>query len=355
MSRLKSTRCDLLRRAADRGQVVVELTREVDAPRPGLRVEAAHADVHDLRQPRLLQLERQRRRVDPGELEQVVDQQREEARLLAAAPAGSAPARHEPVLLGLEHRLDRRHAACAGRGSPRHELTPRVEQLLQVRGHLVEGAADVRELRAAPTSGARAWSSPPEIRPAAPASAAIRRASPRAEEQRGGDRGRRGGGRDREHLHVVVHVEHHQAGEDHRRERQRDRHQRQAGELEPHRRQPPQDEREHEPGRERAERDRERESGSRRQAVAAPRTRSRGGADATGSSSIFVRRRRTWTVTVPVSRAARVAPDAAPSAGRARTRAAGGAARNAEQVELLGRQRERRPGLAGPRGRRGRS
>ena len=142
----------------------------------------------------------------------------------------------------------------------RDQLAPRVEQLLEARRHLVEGTADVRELARARRGRARV-----EIAAGDPPRGTRERGDPASEtaadQERGRHGRRRGGGRDREHLHVVVHVEHDEPGEDHRHERQCDREQRQAGELEAHGRQPAQDEGEREPGRERAERDREREGG----------------------------------------------------------------------------------------------
>ena len=125
---------------------------------------------------------------------------------------------------------------------------------------------------------------------------------PRCDEQRRRERRRGGGRRDGEDLDVVVHVEHDQAAEDHRRQRQPDGEQREAGELQAHGRQAAQRERECDPRGERAQRHDHGEGDHGVKRYPAPKTVSRWrGCEA--SSSIFVRRRRMWTVTVPVSSA----------------------------------------------------
>ena len=66
------------------------------------------------------------------------------------------------------------------------------------------------------------------------ADAADRLRDPAGEQQPATDRGGRRAGRDREHLAVGAHVEHHPAGGEHRGERHADRDEREPGELEPH-------------------------------------------------------------------------------------------------------------------------
>ena len=73
----------MLGRAADVGQGLVELTLEANLPRPRFGLQAAHAVGDELWQLRLTELEREGARVDACELEQVVDQHSQRARLLA--------------------------------------------------------------------------------------------------------------------------------------------------------------------------------------------------------------------------------------------------------------------------------
>ena len=152
---------------------------------------------------------------------------------------------------GFEHRLDRRHGRAQVVAGPRDELAARVEQLLEVGGHRVERLGEVLELsrRARGRAGFEVARGQLLGR-ALEAAYAARDAGP--EEQRGDQRGRRAGGRDGEDLHVIVHVEHHEPSENHRREWQPDRQQREPGELQAHGRQPSQRQRERDARGERA-------------------------------------------------------------------------------------------------------
>ena len=141
---------------------------------------------------------------------------------------------------------------------PRDELAARVEELLDAAGHRVERAPEVGELARRLDRCSRLQLTPGERLGGGlePADAAC---DSGADDEGCAERGRSGRRGDGEDLHVVVHVEHHEAAEDHRRERQCDREQREPGELQPDGREQPKRRREDNPGRERAERDRDRE------------------------------------------------------------------------------------------------
>ena len=122
------------------------------------------------------------------------------------------------------------------------ELAAGVEEPLEVRGHLVERAAELRELARTAVGSARAEIAGRELLGgvAEPVDAPRDRG---AEAERGRDGCGRGRGGHREDLHVVAHVEHHPAGQEHGEERDHDGEQREPGELEAHRRQEPERER----------------------------------------------------------------------------------------------------------------
>ena len=116
---------------------------------------------------------------------------------------------------------------------PRDELAARVEERLEVAGHGVERAAHVRELARPAGGGARTELAARELLGGG-LEAVQAPCDPRADEERGGERGRRGCGGDGEDLDVVVHVEHDEPAEDHGGERQPDGEQREPGELHAH-------------------------------------------------------------------------------------------------------------------------
>ena len=113
--------------------------------RPRLGFEPAHAGVHELGQPGFPEVEREISRVDPCELEEIVDENREPARLLLERRETLVD-RNQSVLGGFDHRLD------GGDGRPEvvarrdDELAPGIEELLEVRRHLVERTAELCEL-----------------------------------------------------------------------------------------------------------------------------------------------------------------------------------------------------------------
>ena len=125
-------------------------------------------------------------------------------------------------------------------------------------GHRVEGLAEVRELARRVRRRARLQLPGGELLGRRLEATDAPR-DLRSDQQRRRERCRRRRGRDGEDLHVVVHVEHDQTAEDHRREREPHRQQREPDELQAHRRQQPQRQRERDPRRERAQRHDQRE------------------------------------------------------------------------------------------------
>ena len=75
VSRLKSTR-SIFSGATARRRLAVDVDDEIDASRRASGLEQAERRVDEAGDRQLLQLERQRAGVDPGELEEVVDEQR---------------------------------------------------------------------------------------------------------------------------------------------------------------------------------------------------------------------------------------------------------------------------------------
>ena len=231
-------------------QRLVELAREVHAPRARFGLEPGHAAGHELRELRLAKFERECARVYARELEQIVDEARERVSLLAQR-GQILVCRRETVVDRVEHRLNRgdRRAQIVAR--PRDELAPRVEQRLEVARHAVEGAADVGELaRAAGGSTRGELAARYLLRGVLEAAQPVR--DLRADEQRSAQRGRRRRRCDGEDLDVIVHVEHHESAEDHRGERQPDGEQGEPGKLQADGRKASQREREHEARGERA-------------------------------------------------------------------------------------------------------
>ena len=126
-------------------------------PRPRLGLEAADAGRDELgRAGASRELERERARVDPRELEEVVDEPAERPHLLADAPAGTRPARRGRPRAPRASPASRR-AACAGRGSPRRRAGGgRRRARSSLRAISLNGAAELGELaRAAGSARAR--------------------------------------------------------------------------------------------------------------------------------------------------------------------------------------------------------
>ena len=214
------------------GQGVVHLGRKRDVSQSCLRLDATEAARDDGCDGELSELQRERIRVDPGELEQIVYELGEHAYLLAEGRqvlVGLA----ESVLERLEHGLH----VCEGSpevvACPGDELPPGVEQPLQVLAHVVERARQLGQLSRPALRGARIEVAPCELHGCLPDT--IDGVGDRSrDDECGDDRGERGGCGDREDLDIVAHVEHHPAGEQHRSQREQNRQNGEAGELKPH-------------------------------------------------------------------------------------------------------------------------
>src|SRR5581483_6386179 len=145
---------DLVRGAEHGPDAVLDPRLQLDAPRERLRLEAAQARVDERGERRLAELQRQCARVDPCELEQIVDE-RAQGVDLAAHRRDVVARLHESVLDGLEHRLQRRERRPQVVARPGDELAAGVEQLLDSLGHLVERRAELGELARAGLRRAR--------------------------------------------------------------------------------------------------------------------------------------------------------------------------------------------------------
>ena len=162
--------------------------------------------------------------------------------------------RGETVLDRLEHRRDR------GDGRPQvvarggDELAPSVEEAFEAAGHRVERPAQLGELTRASLGCARAEVAGGERRRCG-AKAVDAACDRRREHERRRDGRRRRRRRDGEDLDVVAHVEHHPAREQHGEQRQHDREQREAGQLQAHAGEEAERERRRQPDRERADGD----------------------------------------------------------------------------------------------------
>ena len=135
---------DLLRRAA-RGDVVRHARGEVDPSPSRIRLDAAQAGLDHRLERCSAELEGERARVDACQLEEIVDERREDTDLLAEHGKGRLGL-DEAVLERLEHGLHvgKRRAEIVAR--PRDELTASVEESLEALRHLVERGGQVGDL-----------------------------------------------------------------------------------------------------------------------------------------------------------------------------------------------------------------
>jgi hypothetical protein len=137
---------------------------------------------------------------------------------------------------------------------PGDELPARVEELFDTGCHLIERRRQLGELHGAVLG--RAGGEVASGDRGRGAADTLQRPQDRAaQEDGGGERGRRAGGRDEQDGHVVLGVEHDDAGDEDRGERQRDGEEAEAGQLEAYRRQSAQGERQGEPHHEGSGRD----------------------------------------------------------------------------------------------------
>ena len=218
-----------------------------------LRLDTPETRLDERGERRLAELEREQPRVDPRELEEVVDELPEHVDLLAHRRQVVLRL-GEPVLDRLEHRLQRGERRPQVVARPGDELPASVEQLLDVARHLVERGSQLREL-----AWAAVWR--PRRKLAARERGRRRREAADPGRDRVGDEpGRAGGDRrrgrgDRQDDDVGAHVEHRDPREDHGRQRQRHGRQGEPGQLAAQRRQQPQREGRDEPDGEHRPRD----------------------------------------------------------------------------------------------------
>src|SRR6266545_2681557 len=227
-----------------RGQTVARVLDD-DLHLVRARLETADTGLDERGELGTPKLERQRPGVDATELEEIFDEPGQRENLFAQS--GKVLLRlGESVLDRFQHRLHRGDRRTQIMACPGNELPAGVEELLQALSHPVEGGAELGELRRAVLGRPRLQVAPSQCCRGSPDPIERARDAARQDDAGTGRSGRRSGG-DREDLHVVAHVEHHPAREEHDRPRQHDREKCKAGELKTHRRQP-QDE---EPGGER--------------------------------------------------------------------------------------------------------
>ena len=209
----------------------------MSAARLGLDAPERARDDRRHREPEHLQ--RERARVDPGELEEVVDEERrgraparaERGRTPRASARSSSTASSIACMLASGVRRSWLAQATSSRrvSKRRRRLSPislKEEASSATSAGPCSGTRTSRSPRASSTDASRTRSIEPDDRP--------------REHERGDHRGERRSGRDRQDLHVLAHVEHHPAGEQHGAERQQDGEERQPGELQAHGREKPQ-------------------------------------------------------------------------------------------------------------------
>ena len=239
------------------GDAVADAGLERHLTRARLGLDAAQAGVDEAGQLGVAQLEGQRAAVDPRQLEEVVGQRRERFDLLPER--GNVLGRlREPILDRFEHRLHVRERRPQVVARPGDELPARVEESLEAGRHLVESTGEGAQLGRPGLVCPRAelafrepgggTGEPPDSR-----------RDGAADDERGGDGGRGGRRGDGEDGQVVAGVEHDEAGEKDGREREQHGDEGEARELQPHRRESYQPEREDEARCERRCRDEERE------------------------------------------------------------------------------------------------
>ena len=248
---------DLVRREGC-GRLAVNVGLEADASSGGLRLEQTNGGFNEAGDARLLQLEAEHAGVDSGELEQVVDEQRQCPHLFAQCRQ-VVLGLDQAVLDRLEHRLHRGEWRAQVVACPCDQLPSRVEDLLDALGHRVERGRELFDLGGAAVR--RACAEVTAGKPLRRVSDAADRVRDRACEHESGDYrcARRTGG-DGEDLRVCAHVEHDPAGEQDGGERNADRDEGEAGELEPDGRGGAQCERDDQPDRQARGRDGEGEA-----------------------------------------------------------------------------------------------
>jgi hypothetical protein len=169
---------------------------------------------------RLLELERERARVDLRELEEIVHEPPQRANLVAHGREVMLGG-DDPVLDRLEHRLQRGERGLQVVARPRDQLSSCVEELLELSRHLVEGEADLDELVGPRAGRHRRKIAARERRRGG--TEAVERNRDRAGDEQGGAYGdERGRTRDGQDDDVGSHVEHRHARQENGRERKHD-------------------------------------------------------------------------------------------------------------------------------------
>ncbi len=197
------------------------------APRLCARGHPAHAAGHKAVEAHVAQLQGELPRVDARELKEVVDQTGQVAHLVAHRRQVLLGGR-EPVLDGLDHRLERRERGAQVVAGVGHQLAARIEEPLELARHPVEGRPELGQLGGAGLGRARRQVAARER--LAGAAHPAHRLEHRARHEEGADqRGRGRRARGGEHGQVVAGVEHQHArrhdgskGEHHCDEREHD-------------------------------------------------------------------------------------------------------------------------------------
>ena len=146
---------DLLGRATRLGDAVVDRSLERDVAGARFGLEAADARLDERGERDLLELVDERAGVDAGELEEVVDENRQAPRLILQGREVLGR-RGETVLDRLEHRCDRGHGRAQVVARRRDELAAGVEEAFEAAGHRVERPPQLGELARAALGCARA-------------------------------------------------------------------------------------------------------------------------------------------------------------------------------------------------------
>ena len=210
----------------------VDARGELDASPSRIGLDAAQARLDDRLESAARELEGERTRVDACQLEKVVDErarapapapERGKARRGSTRPSSSASSIACMLASGV------RRSWLAQATSSRRASKSR-SRLAAISLNETARSRDLRRAaaRAPAPPGRRAASARRGV-----ADAVDRVRDRTGEHERRDDRDGRGRRRDGEELHVVAHVEHHPAGQEHRGERQADREEREPGELQP--------------------------------------------------------------------------------------------------------------------------
>jgi len=157
VNRFSATR-SVIRGAAHRGDTRVDPRLHPHALCARAGLDTADAAPHQRVELDLAHLQPESARIDAGQLEEVVHQPAEVPHLVVHGGriGDGGP---QPVLDGLQHRLQRRERGPKVMAGVCHDLPTGVEEALQLARHVVEGRAQLGDLRGS-VHGARACRSP---------------------------------------------------------------------------------------------------------------------------------------------------------------------------------------------------